>query len=184
MIGGETTYLYKNKGSFIVPLSLLNTEKKVSLTLESALFPKEEAQYEFAAEWLVSPSKAGKAPVKGDTVGGPQEVIFKSAVKQTPSLKSEGVQRVLTTQDTLKLDIKRENLNGYFIEAKLLRKSESTGEYIETGWNTSPVGDKLEVGLAGQTPGSFCLMLYVKENEDSVAVEMRVPYYFVIKQTE
>ena len=184
VIGGETTYLYKNKGSFIVPLSLLNTEKKVSLTLESALFPKEEAQYEFAAEWLVSPSKAGKAPVKGDTVGGPQEVIFKSAVKQTPSLKSEGVQRVLTTQDTLKLDIKRENLNGYFIEAKLLRKSESTGEYIETGWNTSPVGDKLEVGLAGQTPGSFCLMLYVKENEDSVAVEMRVPYYFVIKQTE
>lgn len=184
VIGGETTYLYKNKESFIVPLSLLNTEKKVSLTLESALFPKEEAQYEFAAEWLVSPSKAGKAPVKGDTVGGPQQVIFKSAEKQTPSLKSEGVQRVLTTQDTLKLDIKRKNLDGYFIEAKLLRKSESTGEYIETGWNTSPVGDKLEVGLAGQTPGSFCLMLYVKENEDSVAVEMRVPYYFVIKQTE
>lgn len=90
----------------------------------------------------------------------------------------------MTTQDTLKLDIKRENLNGYFIEAKLLRKSESTGEYIETGWNTSPVGDKLEVGLGGQTPGSFCLMLYVKENKDSVAVEMRVPYYFVIKQTE
>lgn len=184
VIGGETTYLYKNKESFIVPLSLLNTEKKVSLTLESALFPKEEAKYEFAAEWLVSPSKAGKAPVKGDTVGELQQVIFKSAEKQTPSLKSEGAQRVLTTQDTLKLDIKRENLNGYFIEAKLLRKSESTGEYIETGWNTSPVGDKLEVGLAGQTPGSFCLMLYVKENEDSVAVEMRVPYYFVIKQTE
>lgn len=184
VIGGETTYLYKNKESFIVPLSLLNTEKKVSLTLESALFPKEEAKYEFTAEWLVSPSKAGKAPVKGDMVGGLQQVIFKSAEKQTPSLKSEGAQRVLTTQGTLNLDIKRENLGSYFIEAKLLRKSESTGEYIETGWNTSPVGDKLEVGLAGQTPGSFCLMLYVKENKDSVAVEMRVPYYFVIKQTE
>ena len=184
VIGGETTYLYKNKESFIVPLSLLNTEKKVSLTLESALFPKEEAKYEFTAEWLVSPSKAGKAPVKGDMVGGLQQVIFKSAEKQTPSLKSEGAQRVLTTQGTLNLDIKKENLGSYFIEAKLLRKSESTGEYIETGWNTSPVGDKLEVGLAGQTPGSFCLMLYVKENKDSVAVEMRVPYYFVIKQTE
>lgn len=181
-VNGETTYLYKSGNSFIVPLSLLKTEEKtVTLTLRSALFPPEEASYSFTARWLISPSTAGKAPMAGEQKGDEQTVTFTSAKKAVPSLKMEGSSRLLTSQDTLELEVTKKNLDGYTISAALLRKSED-GTYLGTGWNQTVAAgqQKLSVSLGGQNPGSFCLMLTVKQ-ENSVTIIMEVPYYFVIK---
>ncbi len=188
-VSGGTTYLYKSGNSFIIPLSLLTTEAKTAnLTLQSALFPAERASYPFAAEWRISPSKAGKAPISGDSVGLPEggglEVTFTSAERKIPSLKSEGQDRILTSGDTLKLDIRNLNMDGYTISAALLHKAEDE-TYNGTGWNKTNVSEQssLNVPLGGQAPGSFCLMLTVKE-KDSVTIVMEVPYYFVIKPTQ
>ena len=180
-VNGGITYLYQSDGSFIVPLSLLQTGAKTAkLTLQSALFPPEEARiYSFTAKWLISPSTAGKAPMAGDQKGE-QSVTFTSAKKVVPSLKMEGSSRILTSQDTLELEIKKKNLEGYTVSAALLRKSED-GTYRGTGWNQTNVStDNLSVPLGGQDPGSFCLLLTVKQ-KDSITVVMEVPYYFVIK---
>lgn len=180
-VNGGTTYLYKSGNSFIVPLSLLKTEEKtVTLTLRSALFPPEEASYSFTAKWLISPSTAGKAPMAGDQKGE-QTVTFTSAKKVVPSLKMESSSRILTSQDTLELEVTKKNLDGYTISAALLRKSDD-GTYLGTGWNQTVAAgqQKLSVSLGGQNPGSFCLMLTVKQ-ENSITIVMEVPYYFVIK---
>ncbi len=181
-VNGGTTYLYKSGKNFIVPLSLLQVEGKVTLTLQSALFPQEKTEYPFAVQWLISPSKAGKAPMDGDKAGE-QSVTFVSGKKAAPSLKSESSQRVLTTADTLELRITRLNMDGYTVSAALLRKLED-GTYSGTGWNKTTVSEEtLSVKLQGQTPGSYCLMLTVKEG-DSVELLMEVPYFFVIKPTQ
>ena len=107
----RTIDLYKNAKSFIVPLSLLqNGTKKVELTLQSALFPKGGGSYEFTAQWLISPSKAGKAPVVGYSAGT-LDVTFTSPERKVPSLKLTGQSRVLTNKDTLKLTVEMKNLN-------------------------------------------------------------------------
>lgn len=183
-IDDGTTYLCKNGDSFIIPLSLLQGETKtVDLTLQSALFPVEKADYSFDAKWLISPSKAGKAPRVGDQAGELLNVTFTSAERVIPSLKSEGVNgqsRILTREDILKLDIRKRKMDGYTISAALLRKAED-GTYSGTGWNQKNVSaDSLSVPLGGQVPGSFCLMLTVKQT-DSITTVMEVPYYFIIK---
>lgn len=181
---GGTTYLYKSGDSFIVPLSLLQTEEKtVTLTLQSALFPTEGASYSFTTKWLISPSTAGRAPMIGDQKGDILDVTFTSLEKKAPSLKTTGQARVLTSGDTLKLEIKKANMDGYTISAALLRKSEN-GTYNGTGWNQTNVTEtSLDVPLGGQNPGSFCLKLTVKQ-KDSIIVVMEVPYYFIIKPTQ
>ncbi len=187
-VNNGTTYLYKSGDRFIIPLSLLqngeNTQLK--LTLLSNLFPLEgSTAYSFTAQWLISPSKAGKAPMVGDMAGELLNVTFTSSEKKAPSLKTEGVDgqsRILTSQDTLKLSVSKLNMDGYTISAALLRKAED-GNYVGTGKSVSLDGDSLSVSLAGQKPGSFCLMLTVKREDDSVTTVMEVPYYFIIKAT-
>ena len=189
VVNGGTTYLYKSGDRFIVPLSLLQAgEKTVELTLQSALFPLGENKYSFDVQWLISQSRAGKAPMKagmkmtGDLAGSLADVTFVSAEEKVPSLKVEGRQRVLTTRNTLRLKIEKMNLEGYTVSAALLRKTEN-GTYSGTGWNKASVGENLSVSLGGQTSGSFCLMFTVKK-ENSVTTVMEVPYYFIIKQTQ
>ncbi len=183
--GGRAYYLYKSGNSFIIPMSLLQAEEKtVTLTLLSDLFLWEGAGYSFTAQWLISPSKAGKAPMTGYQAGGVLDVTFTSPVRKAPSLKTEGVagqSRILTSQDTLKLNVSKLNMDGYTISAALLRKAED-GNYVGTGKSVSLDGNSLNVSLAGQKPGSFCLMLTVTQ-EDSITTVMEVPYYFIIKAT-
>ncbi len=68
--------------------------------------------------------------------------------------------------------------NGYTISAALLHKL--NGAYSGTGWNTDVSEDHLIGSFGVQAPGSYCLMLTVKES-DSINIVMEVPYYFVIK---
>lgn len=184
-VDGGTTYLYKNKESFIVPLSLLEVgEKEVNLTLQSALFPEKGGSYSFSAEWRISPSRAGKAPMTGDQAGSIlNDVIFTSAARMVPSLKATGQDRILTPQNNLNLNIEMKNMDGYTISAALQRKADD-GTYSGTGWNAQNVSNSnssLKVPLGGQNPGSFRLMLTVKET-DGVTIVMEVPYYFIIKE--
>lgn len=187
--GGGTTWLFRNADSFIVPLSLLQAgEKTVNLTLQSALFPPEkDSSYSFTVRWLISASKAGKAPIGGDKAGELGNVVFTSAERVMPSLKSTGKYRVLTNRDALELELEGRKLDGYTVSAALLRKSETDGIYRETGWNATDVltGEtgNLKVLLSGQNPGCFCLMLTVKKNE-SITIEMKVPYYFIIREVQ
>lgn len=179
-----TTVLYKNVDSFIIPLSLLKQSETVSLTLQSALFPEEGNDYSFTAEWRISPSKAGKAPKKGDEADTLGDVTFISPERKVPSLKSMGTQRVVTNEEILKLKIKMLNMDGYIVSAALLCKQED-GSYKETGWNEgseeSVKNGEFSVPLGGQEPGSYCLMLTVKKN-NSITIVMEVPYYFIIKE--
>ncbi len=183
VIGTRTVFLYKSGGSYIVPLSLLQSEEQtVTLTLLSDLFPASGASYSFTAKWLISPSKAGKAPLIGDQAGNLLDLTLTSPAKKAPSLKSTGSGRVLTGGE-LVLTMETLNMEGYTISAELLRKSEE-GVYTGTGWNKSDVtGTTLTVPLGGQTPGSFCLMLTVKE-KDSITTVMEVPYYFIIQSAQ
>ncbi len=190
-LGGGTTYLYKSNGQFIVPLSLLQDgAKTVKLTLLSDLFPAEGKSYSFTAQWLISPSKASKAPMTGAPApeNGTLNVTFTSPERKAPSLKLTGQNRILTSEDThtLELTIDTRNMDGnlYTISAELLHKSED-GTYSGTGWNKANITDQnsLSVPLGGQIPGSFCLMLTVKE-KGSITTVMEVPYYFIIKPTQ
>jgi len=183
--GGGTTYLYKSGNSFIVPLSLLEAgEKVVSLTLESDLFPAEGASYAFTAEWRISPSEAGKAPMNGDQKGSKTDVTFTSSAKEPPSLKIAGQHRVLESGQVLDLTIGTQNMDGYTVSATLLHKLE--GAYSGTGWSDDTIklnagGNSEAFNFGKQASGSYCLMLTVKEEADSITVVMEVPYYFVIK---
>jgi len=179
--GGGTTELYKTGESFIVPLSLLQEgTKTVSVTLGSTLFPKTATEYHFTAEWQISQSKAGKAPLNG-YLAGSANVTFTSAQKTVPSLKSTGTTRMLTSSDELVLTLTTKNMDGYTATATLLHKS-SGGSYVGTGWRQPNVSsEQLEIPLGGQTPGSYCLMITVKKN-NSITTVMQVPYYFVIKE--
>jgi len=183
--GSATTYLYKTGNSFLIPLSLLQNETKtVNLSLQSALFPATETTYTFTAEWLISASKAGKAPLNGDGMDKLTDVVFTFTPEEAPSLKITGEDRVLTDQDTLEVDIETLAMDGYTISAALLRKADDGSAYVETGWNQPDVtGKSVSVPLGGQFPGSFCLVLTVKPT-GSITIVMEVPYYFVIKPTE
>ncbi len=183
VVNGRTSYLYKSGDSFIIPMSLLQAEATASLTLQSSLFPENETSYPFTAEWKISPSKAGKAPLTGNQAGTTLNVTFVSAQKTVPSLKSTGEKRVLTSGDSLGLTITTKNMTGYTVSAALLRKLE-TGTYTGTGWNNQDVSDgHLSVPLGGQNPGSYCVMLTVKKT-GKISIEMQVPYYFVIKPAQ
>ncbi len=181
VVNGGTTYLYKSGDSFIASLSLLEAEEIVDLTLESALFPPTEESFAFTAQWWISPSKAGKAPMDGDQKGSVSNVIFTSTEKKTPSLKITGESRILKSGQDLELAIQKENMaaeDGYIVSAALLHKL--NGIYSGTGWNKSDVsGNNLSVTIGTQNPGSYCLLLTVKQ-EGSINVVMEVPYYFVI----
>lgn len=188
-VNGGTTYLYKSGASFIVPQSLLQAgEKTIKLTLQSVLFPSAGGSYSFTAQWLISPSKTGKAPMNGDQADELLDVTFISPERKVPSLKTEGADgqgRSLSSGDTLKLTVKTKNMDGdsYTISAALLRKSED-GKFSGTGWNQTNVSEgNLSVPLGGQAVGSYCLMLTVKE-KDSITIIMEVPFYFVIKPTQ
>lgn len=185
--GGGTTYLYKSGDSFIVPLPLLEAvDKDIEVTLQSALFPaSEDKNYSFTAQWLISPSEAGKAPFTGDQTGDkPLEVIFTSAKKVAPSLKIMEGCRNPSVGDTLKVGINTQNMTDYTISAELLRKSDD-GKYEGIGWNKPNVSetDGVSITLGGYLPGSYCLKFTVKENgADSITIVMEVPYYFVVKE--
>ncbi len=183
VIGTRTVFLYKSGDSYIVPLSLLqNGVETVTLTLLSDLFPAEEKSYAFTAQWQISPSRAGKAPLIGDQADTSLDLTLTSPARKAPSLKSMGSARVLTGGE-LVLTMETLNMEGYTVSAELLRKSES-GLYTGTGWNKSGVtGSTLTVPVDGQTPGSFCLMLTVKE-KDSITTVMEVPYYFIIQSAQ
>lgn len=153
--------------------------------MQSTLFPETKTDYTFTAQWLISPSKEGKAPMNGDKKLAEQEVTFTSGERELPSLKITGDARVLTSVSTLQLEIKTKNIDAsYGLSAALLCKSDDGTAYVETGWNqTEDVKDSLSVPLHGQKPGSFCLMLTVMQSDTNTVV-MEVPYYFVIKPVE
>ena len=65
-------------------------------------------------------------------------------------------------------------------------KKSQNNTYESTAWsasvNITPTASytELDVNLAGQINGSYCLLVEVKNN-DGFTVELSVPYYFVIR---
>ena len=187
VVGSNTTYLNKSDGQFIVPMSLLkNGTKNVTLTLESALFPKEEASYKFSAEWWISQSKASRAPNNGYIARNVDNVTFTSSAKTTLSLKPDGNQRVLTARDTLKLDVKTKNMKDYKVTATLERENEaheyaSIGKFVDYVIASESESIDFSMSMSGQTSGSYRILFTVKmDSDDAVEIVLKVPYYFVI----
>lgn len=186
VVGSNTTYLNKSDGQFIVPMSLLkNGTENVTLTLESALFPKEEASYKFSAEWWISQSKASRAPNNGYMAGN-ADITFTSSAKTTLSLRPDGNQRVLTARDTLKLDVKTKNMSDYKVTATLERENEaheyaSIGKFVDYEITNNNMIIDFSMSMSGQTSGSYRILFTVKlKSDDAVEIVLKVPYYFVI----
>ncbi len=191
--GAETTYITQSVDKkFIVPMSLLKDSETVKLTLESSLLPVAQTNYKLSAQWWVSQSKAGKSPLDGNKadayVASTVDVTFGYPAKTQLSLKPVGTQRVLTARDTLKLEVKIENMKGYNITATIEGKgrddvysstAKSENKYIESDYS----GDHydLNMGMAGLQPGSYRVWFAVRHGENqNGAVVLQVPYYFVI----
>lgn len=187
VVGSNTTYLNKSDGQFIVPMSLLkNGTENVTLTLESALFPKEEASYKFSAEWWISQSKASRAPYEGYMARNVDNVTFTSSAKTTLSLRPDGNQRVLTARDTLKLNVETKNMKGYKVTATLERENEeheyaSIGKFVDYEITDDDKTIDFSMSMSGQTSGSYRILFTVKmDSDDAVEIVLKVPYYFVI----
>ena len=186
VVGSNTTYLNKSGEQFIVPMSLLkNGTENVTLTLESALFPKEEVSYKFSAEWWISQSKASRAPNNGYMAGN-ADITFTSSAKTTLSLRPDGNQRVLTARDTLKLDVKTKNMSDYKVTATLERENEaheyaSIGKFVDYEVIDDDKTIDFSMSMSGQTSGSYRILFTVKmDSDDAVEIVLKVPYYFVI----
>lgn len=192
VVDGRTTYIYNSGDKFIVPMSLLKSGgngQKVTLTLQSSLFPTAGASYVFGAEWLISCSKADRSPMNGDQTGTPVTVTFTSGAIKPPSLKPSSDSRVMTSSNRLELNVKWANMDNYLITATLQQKNDE-GSFADLGWSSQQFNEGVDVNestisvpLTSCTPGSYRVMLTVKSKDpNAVTIIMRVPYYFVVKE--
>ena len=89
---------------------------------------------------------------------------------------------------TLSLDVTINLATGYTYTMSLMYKSE-IGEYVNTGWkflqdnitinSVDPLEYSLDLSLAGQAHGSYCIMVIVKDPDNFTIIN--APYYFIIK---
>jgi hypothetical protein len=174
-----TLYLQNAQGQFIIPLNEVGN-RTVSISLTSKLFPVDAMEYSFKAELYAAESLVGAAPINGDVMATIETVKFTKAETVLQSLHIRELSsgnRLYKQDETIRVWIEMINIDA--VTVTLLRKSEE-GDYVNTGWNmrTLTESGELSVGLGGQNPGSFCILLTVRD--EAGATILSVPFYFIV----
>ena len=127
----------------------------------------------------------GDAPMNGTLLYN-KECSFIKNEETFPSIKIECDDKVFDVGDVFKAKISYLNIpTDCTVKATIMKKSQNN-TYESTAWsasvNITPTASytELDVNLAGQINGSYCLLVEVKNN-DGFTVELSVPYYFVIR---
>ena len=189
MAGTRTSHCYPDaEGKFLIALpELVSGEMKVQLTLQSSLFPAEETEYQFDADWIVSKSMAGKAPENGDTVVENTTVTFKKATAAAPAVKFVEGNRILHTGDTLQLNVQFVNTDPYKVTAKVQSRTDSG--YVDFGLKADfpkeNEPNRVSQGTLnfqlGDRPGSYRVLVTVM-GSGGFGELLSVPYYFIITE--
>ena len=187
--GTRTSHCYPDaEGKFLIALPKLTSGKtEVQLTLQSSLFPAEETEYQFNADWIVSKSMAGKAPENGDTVVENTTVTFKKAAAAAPAVKFVEGNRILHTGDTLQLNVQFANTDPYKVTAKVQSRTDSG--YVDFGLKADFPKENDTNGVSrgtlnfqlGDIPGSYRVLVTVM-GSGGFGELLSVPYYFIITE--
>ena len=175
-------------GVFWIPmLSELEAAKTVSLTLISAQFPSNAANYEFKAEWYVSRSAASKAPAEGHIVYTIDSVAFYKPADTGVSLKIyEGPRIVETGKDfAVHVEVDGIDKNIHKVDTMLQAKTDD-GSYADTGSrpvlykNTDgTIGDGAMMVTVLPEPGSYRVKITVTYEHAPGIVLDDIFYYFI-----
>jgi len=184
----RTIVVLRNESNeFIVPISIFGSGSLI-LNLCSNMFPTEEVTYTFTVKLVASYSISGGAASNGEIMSTFGSLTFKKSASAIPSVKisqtdspTEMENRVFKTGDVISIKVEMENVEAVTIS--LMMKNEK-GEYNSTGWtqktiSASDENNTLQISLAGQIDGSYCILATVKNEAGETTLS--VPYYFVIK---
>ncbi|MBQ8563681.1 MAG: InlB B-repeat-containing protein, partial [Firmicutes bacterium] len=172
------------QGSYIVPMNKIQGDT-VTVAIRSSLFPAEETTYTFDVKWIVSNSKAEEACLNG-TVAAESSITYRKAKEIVPSLMvrlqgDDGAAKtVYTSADTLYANVSHQEIPvGADIRAEILLRNEEGG-YSSTAQFQDLTLDSqtIEMRLGGQQNGSYCLMVIVTFDLETI---LQVPSYFVIQ---
>jgi len=184
-VNNNTYYVHKNnEGKYISKIGKANENEFIVKTkLVSLLFPTTDKEYLFDI-YLYSACD-GDAPMNGTLLYN-KECSFIKNEETFPSIKIECDDKVFDVGDVFKAKISYLHIpTDCTVKATIMKKSQNN-TYESTAWsasvNITPTASytELDVNLAGQINGSYCLLVEVKNN-DGFTVELSVPYYFVIR---
>lgn len=181
--GSITEYHRNTNGNFIIPLAFTELGE-VTLELVSDMFPKASANYTFVLDWYGANSVAGQGPLNGKKIDAISNLTFTKAKTPVLSVRVDGNDRLVTVGSDAKLNVTvtHKDLKDCTITAQVLRKNEDNGQYYDTAWKPKQaVTGNMTVDLAGQSAGSYCLMVIVKDGTEKV---LEVPYYFIMQNPQ
>jgi len=191
---GQTIVIYpNNNGDFVYSMPDLE-QGTIKVTLMSSLLENSVHEFKFKVKWIVANSLAELSPMNAEIVKQIDELKVTNNTSPTVSLKirvyddnnndSNNDQNLFDQGTTVKLIVEWKGLApNYTLKVDLMRKTDS-GEYTNTGVSKEiqfTNGDdlrELELSLAGNMTGSYCLVVTAKE--DLVTMSEAV-YYLIIK---
>lgn len=181
----SATYSINENGEFIIPIS--KETSSIKFILSSSLFENESQDYKFEFSFYMAETIINGSPSNGDIIYT-REVTFTSPEVVKIGAKIEGDKKIIALNGTLSLDVTINLATGYTYTMSLMYKSE-IGEYVNTGWkflqdnitinSVDPLEYSLDLSLAGQAHGSYCIMVIVKDPDNFTVIN--APYYFIIK---
>ena len=191
---GQTIVIYpNNNGDFVYSMPDLE-QGTIKVTLMSSLLENSVHEFKFKVNWIVANSLAELSPMNAEIVKQIDVLKVTNNTSPTVSLKirvyddnnndSNNDQNLFDQGTTVKLIVEWKGLApNYTLKVDLMRKTDS-GEYTNTGVSKEiqfTNGDdlrELELSLAGNMTGSYCLVVTAKE--DLVTMSEAV-YYLIIK---
>lgn len=186
-LGNTTIAIYENsQGDFVYSMPDEN-HGTLRVSLVSDLLDEGTDTYRFRVQWIAAESLAEKNPMNGELLVTPVLLTVSRETLPAVSLKIQEIQpkRLYNTGDTLTVLLTWVDLpQNHTLEVVLLRKSES-GEYSSTGvsrdiYFTSEEGEQeLQISLAGNDPGSYCLQVVAKSD---LVIVARADFYFLVQE--
>lgn len=176
-------YSLNANGEFIIPFSWTNRQN-VTFALNTQQESTEAKSYKLNASLCVGSKKDGTTQptaIEDNKEKTSTDIALTVPVNTVPSLKISGTDRVLTSSEKLKVDIKYLNLNtnDYTIQAVIQKKSgdEYKGEYYK---ETIEQTGNHEFSLQS-TDGAGSYRLFVTVSTTKGQTVMEVPYYFIVQ---
>lgn len=181
--GNATEVIYANSsGRFVYSVPAWD-EGNVTVSLISNMLPEGATAYDFEVQWLVSESQIERSPINGQLVA--KAALNISCQKENAvSLKIIGDKKLYSIGDPVKASVSWLDLPlNCELEVVLMVKS-GDGEYSSTGVTkeisfTEETGTQLlEISLAGNNAGSYCLQVTADQGLIRIA---KAQYYFLLE---
>ena len=178
-----TATVYANYDGHFIYSMPKDSEETITVSLISSLLPAGTTVYDFDVNWFVAESQVEQSPMNTQDVAT-TELMLSCKKVEAVSLKITGDKKLYSVGDTVKANISWADLpQSHILEVVLMVKT-ADGEYSSTGVSreinfTNETGTMpIEISLAGNSAGSYCLQLAADQGLISVA-EARD--YFIVQ---